>query len=73
MNSALRILKLGRVVAGCGIGAIMHMWRCRMDCESDRFQMTKELGRKLRELRERARLTQTDLAPDRLDRQLRRK
>ena len=44
-----------------------------MDCESDRFQMTKELGRKLRELRERARLTQTDLAPDRLDRQLRRK
>ena len=44
-----------------------------MNRESDRFQMTKELGQKLRELRERAGLTQTDLAPDRLDRQLRRK
>jgi transcriptional regulator with XRE-family HTH domain len=33
-----------------------------MDRESDRFQMTKELGRRLRELRERVGLTQAELA-----------
>jgi transcriptional regulator with XRE-family HTH domain len=33
-----------------------------MNSESDRFRMTKELGRRFRDLRERAGLTQTELA-----------
>ena len=73
VNSELRIDRLRYGLEPGRKYTIVYIGDLKMPEETDRFQMTKELGQRLRELRERVGLTQSELARDGLDRQLGRK